>query len=214
MATTIKDSVYKAIDVIVGKRIEDLHLDKTIEATVEQCLDLASGKYRLRYGSGLFDAYAGSDDIYMPNTAVYVLVPENDFNRKKTIIGRANTGSQTNPQETQNVASMFNGYSTIGQNILSPVGDIINRFDLESWNKINNAILLYDAERPIEKNYLQVDNDRLKVYLEEAKGFLCSGKFKTNLSNNQIISGKEDYGLIFKIAVKNGKTSFKNMQER
>ena len=222
MAATIKDSVYKAIDVIVGKRIEDLHLDKTIEATVEQCLNLTTGKYRLRYGSGLFDAYAGANDIYMPNTAVYVLIPENDFSRKKTIIGQANTGTQTNTDELQSITSLYSGYSIVGKNIISPIQNGVNRFDLKSWDyalsesdkpTIENGIILYDANQNPKYNLLEIDNERLKIYLEEAQGFLFSGKFKTNLSHRNL-TGREDYGLIFNIALKNGKTSFTNMEER
>lgn len=212
MATTIKDSVYKAIDVIVGKRIEDLHLDKTIEATVDKCLNLSTGKYRLRYGSGIFDAYANADEIYMPNTAVYVLVPENDFNKKKTIIGRANTGSQTNKREEEAIASMYNGYSVIGQNILVPEEQ--NRYNLASYLSKDNTILLYDANRVEEQNLIHVDNEKLKIYLEETKGFIFSGKFKTNFHNTQALVGKEEYGLIFNLALKNGNTSFENMQAR
>ena len=212
MAATIKDSVYKAIDVIVGKRIEDLHLDKTIEAIVEDCIDITSHKYRLRYGSGVFDAYAMNDDIYMPDTAVYVLIPENDFNKKKTIIGRANTGTQTNINEEQSVASMYSGYSVIGTNLLTPIGNSINKYNLRSYDPENNTILLYDADQPQEKNKVNINNEKLKVYLEEAKGFIFSGKFKTNFMST--LSGKEDYGLIFYLSLKNGKTTFETMEER
>ena len=215
MATTIKDSVYKAIDVIVGKRIEDLHLDKTIEATIEYCVDMASKKYRLRYGSGVFDAYAINDDVYTANTAVYVLIPENDFNKRKTIIGKANTGSQTNAQEEQSIATMYSGYGVIGQNILSSTE---NRFNLQSYMCLpsikENAILLYDANRKDKDNQVHIDNEKLKIYLEEAKGFIFSGKFKTNFNSTQSLSGNEDYGLIFNLALKNGTTSFENMQAR
>lgn len=215
MAATIKDSVYKAIDVIVGKRIEDLHLDKTIEATVEKCLSLTNGKYRLKYGSGVFDAYANADEIYMPNTAVYVLVPENDFNKKKTIIGKANTGSQTNKQEEQSVASMYNGYSTIGQNILISNGNE-NKFGLASYSnqEKEDSIVLYDANVPNDENLIYINNEKLKTYLEEAKGFIFSGKFKTKFANQQTISSQGDYGLRFNLTLKNGKTSFPNMQAR
>ena len=214
MAATIKDSVYKAIDVIVGKRIEDLHLDKTIEATVEQCLSLSAKKYRLRYGSGIFDAYAINDDVYVPNTAVYVLIPENDFNKRKTILGKANTGSQTNTLEEQNIASMYSGYSIIGQNILTC--DNTNQFNLASYSSTigEDSILLYDADQPNNKNKIEVNNEKLKIYLEEAKGFIFSGKFKTNFSSSQVLTGREDYGLIFNIALRNGKTSFENIQAR
>lgn len=213
MAITIKDSVYKAIDVIVGKRIEDLHLDKTIEATVVKCLSINNGKYRLKYGSGVFDAYSYSDEIYMPNTSVYVLIPENDFNKKKTIIGKANTGSQTSTREEQNVASMFNGYSVIGKNILSPTENNSNKFGLASHSH-TNVIELYNAENINEDNLLSVDNEKLKIYLEETKGFLFSGKFKTNFVKQQIASTQGNYGLRFNIILKNGKTSFENMQAR
>lgn len=214
MATTIKDSVYKAIDVIVGKRIEDLHLDKTIEATVDKCLNLKNGKYRLKYGSGIFDAYATGEEVYMPNTAVYVLVPENNFNNKKTIIGRANTGSQTNTEEAQSIASMYNGYSIIGQNILQ--ANDKNKFGLSSHANaaLEDGIVLYDANQPNENNLLYVDNERLKIYLEESKGFIFSGKFKTKFSNQQIASTQGEYGLRFNFTLKNGKTAFATMQER
>lgn len=211
MATTIKDSVYKAIDVIVGKRIEDLHLDKTIEATVIKSVNLLDKKYELKYGSGVFYAYARQNEIYTPNSTVYVLVPENNFNKTKWIIGKANTGSQTNINESQSIATMTSGYSIIGKNILSYKTDNTT-IGLNS-DMGSQYIILYDAKQNNKANLINVNNEALKIYLQESQGFIFSAQFQSNLSKRQI-TGREDFGLIFNLRLKNGKTSFPTLQDR
>ena len=215
--TDIQNTLYKTIDVIVNKRIEDLHLDKTIECVIDSCIDIEYGKYRVKYGSGFFDAYArNNDEIYIPQTAVYVLVPENDFNNKKTIIGKANTGIAINT-DTQDMASIYNGYGIIGKsNLLIPKdnNNENNRFGLCSWSNIEGKrrINLYNYKK--DDNLLSIDNQSLKVYLQEAEGFIISGDFQTKLSSSQLITGKENYSLIFNITLKHGKNNYKNNQER
>ena len=211
--TKIKDSVYKAIDVIVGKRIEDLHLDKTISAIVEACIDSSTNKYKLRYGSGVIYAYAEDGQNYFPNTKVFVLVPENNFNNTKTIIGKANTGSQTNDTEEDNFSSTTNNFGVIGRNILSPVKADKSSFYLQSWRGFNNSITLYDINDP-GNNKINVDQEALRTYLQESVGIKCSAKFRSNLSNIQIENEPGDYGLVFNITLKNGQTSFSSMKDR
>jgi hypothetical protein len=82
---TIKDNIYKTIDVIVDQRIEDLKLDKTVKGTIQQCVNSSLGEYKINYNGGIITAYTKPDDttVYYKNMAVYINIPENDFSNKK-----------------------------------------------------------------------------------------------------------------------------------
>ena len=62
--------------------------DKTIQAQIISCEDATIGKYKCRYQDAIFYAYTGNTDITLSKGAnVYILVPENDMSKDKTIIG-------------------------------------------------------------------------------------------------------------------------------
>jgi len=208
MATTdIQNSVYKTIDVIVKKRIEDLHLDKTIECIVENCVDLETGKYRVKYGAGFFDAYSINGEVYFPNTAIYVLVPENDFNNKKTIIGKVSSGLPTSSNEETDL--LYTDYNIIGKNILVPKTSD-EYFKINSTSTQEYQKILYDINTP-EENLLTIDTNSLNVYLKETQAFRLSGKFKTNAKTK---TGRESFGLTFTFTQKTANTNYKTMQAR
>lgn len=85
--TKLKDSLYETIDVIVEKRIEDLHLDKTIICNIITCLNDNEGKYKVSYAGGEMIAYAKNGETYNSNIEVYVTIPQGNFSNRKWIVG-------------------------------------------------------------------------------------------------------------------------------
>ena len=71
---------------------------------------------------------------------------------------------------------------------------------------------MYDSKQ--DDNLLSVDNQSLKIYLQEMKGFIFSGKFQTKLLSSQLVTGQENYGLVFNITLKHSNSSYANMQQR
>jgi hypothetical protein len=116
------NTIFKALDVIINKRIEDLDLDKTVVATIEKPLYPArDGSHRVKYNTGVFTAYAPVGTVYAPNTTVYVLIPQGDFSKKKNILGTASSYYVGNT--TQAVSSALNDYSIVGSNTLTLIDE-------------------------------------------------------------------------------------------
>ena len=93
----INDAICRAARIIAERVVKDSAFDKTIRATVVTCLDLAKGKYQLKYQDLKFEAYAMSYNAIYPNgTNVYVLVPNNDMGNQKVILGSYENVSEPN----------------------------------------------------------------------------------------------------------------------
>ena len=214
--TNIKNSVYEAIDVIVGKRIEDLHLDKTIKCNIIKCVDSAARRYKVSYLGGEIIAYANDDTAYFSDMEVYVNVPQGDFSNKKWIIGRVSTTDLSTIDIA--IGGNLNQYDVIGKNVVNVNENIFTPFTITSAARDNidgnlqNIQILYDISDPIN-NKLSIDADAIEIYTEQANSILISADFSTNLVASQPkrknISG--DFGLIVRFGIKQG-SSYENMR--
>ena len=82
------DDILKAIDIMATKKISSAGYDKTIQGTVISCQDRTIGKYKIKYQDGYWYAYSTSGDVYYSNgTSVYILIPNGDMRKEKTILG-------------------------------------------------------------------------------------------------------------------------------
>lgn len=82
----ISEQLLRAVDIVVDQKIEQLEFDKTIEATIENLVDLDSGEYKVKYKGNIFSAF--SNDLtktYRVNDSVYITVPDGNFSKKKLI---------------------------------------------------------------------------------------------------------------------------------
>ena len=115
---SLQESILNAVNTIVEQRTNDLKVDKTITAVIEKNMGTFNGKtlYRLLYQGGFFEAVVLNDEIYLPHTSVYVLIPQGDFSKQKIIIGRANNINLG--KESSLIASAINQYTLIGSNLL------------------------------------------------------------------------------------------------
>lgn len=84
----IEKQICDAIDIIVQKAIAQADYDKTIQATIINCVDATIGKYKVKYQDSFFYAYSNNlETTYSNGSMVYILIPGNDFSRDKTILG-------------------------------------------------------------------------------------------------------------------------------
>lgn len=83
----IADAIFSAIDIIVDKKLEALEFDRCIVAQVLQ-VNAAKNTYYCQYQEQRFWAMANAACTYSIDDYVYVLIPQNNFNRyDKIIIG-------------------------------------------------------------------------------------------------------------------------------
>ena len=219
MATTANDVVQglaQGIIKIADQRISNLKLDKTVSAKVEKVL--SDGKYSLSYNGGTMYAYAAEGYNFMPGASVLVLVPQGDFSKEKTIIGRS-SGLVESTGSLSGVASSIDRYSIIGNNILqfnSNKEDNEVPYRISSFGETvpetgyQQLMILYRNDIESKNNYINVDTNGLNAYIKDSTAFLFGAKFKTRLPSNQIYKNVGNYGLILTIKIKNDGAVYEN----
>ena len=191
----IEDNICEAIELIVDKSVKEAGFDKTIQATVKSCVDESIGKYKIKYQDSSFYAYASSPDVvYGDNTLVYILIPQNDMTKDKTILGTVDKlgADYINPSDKDS------GYEIIGVNGVSQNSPYsLSSYYKPDKGKTYREFILYDDEH----NILSVDNDALKDYMEQATSLICGATFKTSLAAEQQLKG--NYGIMFTVEYTN-----------
>lgn len=83
----IAEQIFQAIDTIVTKKVEGINFDTTINCTITDAKYASEGKYTVSSGSATFTAYSVTTN-YKEKDAVYVIVPNGDYNQQKIIVGK------------------------------------------------------------------------------------------------------------------------------
>ena len=112
---------------LVDSRLNKLRLDYTVEAEIMSVENADEGEYKVLYQSNIFSAFAGDENKkYKVGDMVYMLVPQNNFNMKKIIIGKVSKNS-------------FNKANMNLSNFIVANGPSINSFyyDAEGKDPIN-----------------------------------------------------------------------------
>ena len=87
----INEDIFTAIDLIVGKRLEEISYDITKPYTIKEVKE--NGEYVVYDTSMVFTAYSTED--YKVDDRVYVTIPNGDFNSTKIIIGKEKEYGET-----------------------------------------------------------------------------------------------------------------------
>lgn len=171
------DILCQAVDEIVTKKLEGISFDKTINCTIIDDEKAKDGQYKVTDGSAKFYAYSVSTD-YKKNDAVYVTVPNGDFNNQKIIIGK---------QVTNNTSPFL--FTTPFDTIVDVSTNLINDKNTEGYLRANDPtetqVLLW------EKDFTANDQD--------IAGFTrlgLQGQFRSWLDSFKCISGNYGYKLI------------------
>ena len=226
MAAKVESNkILKAIDILVNKRIDDLDLDKTIIATIEQPVNAEKdGSHRVIYNGGVFVAYSLDKQVYAPNTTVYVQVPQNDFSKKKIILSTASEYI-TEPEENI-ISNLLSDYVPIGNNTLELInseyaeyGYGLNSYSSKIFNEqtqtyapYQDTILLYDRSNETDSQY-KINMNALSAYIQEADGILLQADFRTILDEVQQAQSGAEYGLIFDLVFNNKSSAYKTYGE-
>ncbi len=214
MANTqaMQEAILQAVDTIVTQRNNDLQLDKTVIAIIEKNIGVKNGKpvYQVQYSGGFIEATCqNSNDIYLPKTAVYVLIPQGNFSNEKVIIGYAST---TNIEDNSILA--MNSQAIIGTNLLYAnknntdldISEI--NYGLRSWHNIEEETrdltlknhryqIIYNKEDINFNSQIDFNEEYLNIYKTDGTGLMIKAEFQTNLSPTQKEQLKAKYGLAF-----------------
>ena len=189
---SVNDKILDAIELLAKSSVERAGYDKTIQAQVIACQDKITGKYKCKYQDAVFFAYVGNPDISLSNgSLVYILVPENDMSKDKTIIGT--------------VEKLGTDYIAIaeGEAAYEKVG--VNTIESSSYPFYLDT-RKENYKRNITSN-LVIKNTELKKYINKSSSLIVAATIRTksplnvNIDTQTIIKPK--YGIIFTLAFGN-----------
>lgn len=210
MTSEIQNNIFSAFDVIVQKRIEELALDKTVIASIEQLIKPEENCYKVQYKGGFMYAYAQSNEVYSPHTSVYVSIPQNDFSNKKWIVGKVSATSED--KMITEVTTALEDFQIVGNNTIGLINEDNNEFGLQSW-KGADLLTLYSREKP-GKNVLTINDADLQTYINKAKALLIEATFRTDLDSIQKKREAAEYGLTFNLVFTEGDKTYPTMQDK
>ena len=168
----INNQICDAIGIIVDKKISQAKFDKTIQATIVAQGDKTKGEYKVKYLDSLFYAYDKSGKDYAVGTQVYILVPENDLSKVKTILGTADKTKDTQPI----IISEGNKFEYLTDNLFI-FSEENKEFGIKSWENSSISIL-YDG--------FTIDTDGLSYITKEGFDyFILKCNVRTNLQESQ-----------------------------
>lgn len=212
MADSIQDSIFKAMDTLIGNRVSQIATDRTISATVAGCTNALTREYLVSYSGGQLKAYAQEGVTYSTGEAVYVLVPEGDFSKTKTIINKVQAGIEDN-ENISFVSSALSDYNLIGRNCISDKNKI-TPYGLYSYRKEDYAVLYQRNPEDIAANdapkFLEIDVSELENNLREAEAIMLEADFRTCMPKAHKISKTGLYGLTFVMAFKDSDKTDEN----
>ena len=171
------ETICEAVNIIVEEKIKGIQFDKTINCTIIDAERAKDGLYKVTDGSTKFYAYSASTD-YKKNDAVYVTVPNGDFNNQKIIIGK---------QVTKNTSPFL--FTTPFDTMVDVSTNLINDKTTEGYLRAND---------PKEKEILLWEKDFTENN-QEIAGYTrlgIQGQFRSWLDSFKCISGNYGYKLI------------------
>ena len=198
MSDSLQESLFQAIDYLVNNRISKIDRDTTITATIKKCTNSLENEYQVNYNGGFFYAYAQEGANYTENDSVYVLIPENDWSKRKLIIGKAS--AVTEDENITFVSSLINDYNMIGRNTIEDNNTIFPQ-GLHSYLS-SEYILLYQHGDE-EHSKISFNETEFSNYLKDAEALLIEASFMTRLPKAHRLAKNGKYGIQFVIAFKN-----------
>ncbi len=97
----IENNIVDAIELLTENKIAKARLDKTVIATVVSCVNKVKGIYNVKYQEATVEAYSSPNASYQNTDRVYMLIPMNDIEADKFILGKVggNTYNGANERE-------------------------------------------------------------------------------------------------------------------
>ena len=182
---TITNQLLDAVQVLVDDAVKKAEFDRTVQAVISKCVSATKGQYSVKYQGGFFYAYAQDPSItYTPETQVYVLIPGNDMNKTKTILGTVEKLGENFVSEAE--SSIF---ENVGNNICSDNEETV--YGLHSYYITDNIVLYERGTTP--STDFAIDEEAANLYLKNSDYLMIAAKFRTNLPQEHRTKG--NYGL-------------------
>lgn len=185
MVKDYAESILQAVEIVVGKCLNDVAFDKTEICTIISDTDKKNGRYTVTNGSAKYDAFVntsnGAENVpeYKVNDSVRVSVPNGDYSQKKYIEGLNVVDNDACPIT---YVSPLDTVLDMTDNIIS--GEKIRGLRANDTNQSEWCIWSADCSQP---DYRKLQNNSLYDTIA------IKGDFKTLLTGYNVNSGS--YGL-------------------
>lgn len=197
---SVQDNVLGAMDIIASSMVSNLKLDKTVQAVVQEVVNMTTGEYRVEYNGNVVTAFAlNTDDTYSVNEKVFLKIPENDMNNKKFIEGRASSSSLSDLQQTE----LSNSISKEGPSWeqIYPTLDLNNteqKYCVEAGVDENHQYYSYTIwDRDINSSdNIALSDEIFLTYSQNYDKIYVGADFQTTFVDSDLV-GQGNYGLIF-----------------
>ena len=197
---SVQDNVLGAMDIIASSMVSNLKLDKTVQAVIQEVVNMTTGEYRVEYNGNVVTAFAlNTDDTYSVNEKVFLKIPENDMNNKKFIEGRASSSSLSDLQQTE----LSNSISKEGPSweLIYPTLDLNNTEqkyciqagatqDEEYYSRV-----IWDRDINSSEN-IELSDEIFLTYSQNYDKICVGADFQTTFIDSDLV-GQGNYGLIF-----------------
>lgn len=193
MSKDINESVLDTIQSLIQSSIKSAGYDKTIQAQILSCEDETIGKYRCRYQDAVFYAYSNSEATFLNGSYVYILIPENDMRKEKTILGSTD-------QLGVNYISQIKGeqiYDIIGANCVT--SDRTYYLDINNKNYLYS---IYNYDR--QDSEVTINVEALEKYIKQSSSLIVAATFQTNIAKDRQSRGH--YGIAFNLTFNDNAT--------
>ena len=158
---SLTNSILSAIEIIVGKKIDEAAYDKAVVAQITGVIDSSIGKYKLQYQDSVMDALATGNSEYAIGDKVYVLIPGNDITQERLILG-ATSGSRV----SDSLANLIeNNYTIIGNGVCESSTEVLNNIKIT-----DGSVVLYQYNE--SNNVVEIDQDTLRTYLQDQSNII------------------------------------------
>lgn len=195
----MSESLFQAIDTIVSKRLQAINFDNTDIYSIVDASKADLGKYKVTDGNVTFTAYSTNTD-YKEDEAVYVTIPNNDFNQQKLIIGKYTANSETPFVFTNPTSTMIDVTGNLIHGEIAEGQLTANSINKEEWPN-EEEILLWTKDCQ-NQNYIGFERLGIKGNFKSWLGdFDCVQghyglKIKLYCVNNDTYSNKTHYEMI------------------
>ena len=189
-----ENQILDAIEMLVDKSVKTAGYDKTVQAKIISCEDPTIGKYKVRYQDSNFYAYSGSSEIsYMEGSEVYILIPNNDMSRDKTILGAVSKLGKDYAVSAEGEEA----FEIIGNNCVEDNKE----YNLCSYKTQEFIIYQYGVE---SANNLRLNLKSAEEYIKSSTSIILAATIKTSLPTEQQFRG--NYGILYEMIFKDNAT--------
>ena len=209
-----ENMICEAIETLVDRAVEKANYDKTIQASIVERTDATIGKYKVKYQDSTFFAYAADVSAnYSKGTNVYILIPSNDMEKDKTIIGAVEKlGTDYIPTVPEK-----NKYDEVGSNFIEETKDgigVCSYYKVNDFSFLDASVqnpddgdqkdyfLIYDANEVIDDYVTLIAETQIEKYMKDSSYLICGATFRTKLDPTQIQETSGTYGIEFELIFK------------